>query len=255
MKFPTNNDRKMGFVQAWVDTVMRCISTVSYFVNLNDKIGVPFYPLRGLRQGNPLSPFLFLICSEGLSSLMGLAIHEDFLKGATVGGARILKKVLKEYETHSGQCINFDKSTIIFSANTIASMRTQISSKLGMRCSTNPEKYLGLPNIVGRRKKYLKGRIKQDVNNWSTCFLSQDGKEVFIKAVTQAIPTYAMGCFLLPKSLCEEMESNMAQVWWQKTHEKHETGGMGFRSFTKFNIALLAKQGLRLLTNPNSLLA
>ncbi|MBA0814712.1 hypothetical protein Gohar_020522, partial [Gossypium harknessii] len=77
-----------------------------------------------------------------------------------------------------------------------------------------------------------------------------------------------MMCFLLPKSLCEELESIMARFWWQKEHGRRgihwcewsrlckfkEMGGLGFRSLAKFNLALLAKQGCRLINNPNSLL-
>lgn len=55
---------------------MRCISTVSYSIVLNGKVGERFRPSRGIRQGNPLSPFLFLICSEGLSSLMRIVVRD-----------------------------------------------------------------------------------------------------------------------------------------------------------------------------------
>lgn len=95
---------------------------------------------------------------------------------------------------------------------------------MGVRSSDEPKRYLGLPNMVGRKKKQyfqaLKDRLKQQIENWSTHFLSQCGKEIFIKAVLQAIPTYSMARFLLPKSLCEEMESIVARYWWQKDRGK-----------------------------------
>lgn len=87
--------------------------------------------------------------------------------------------------------------------------------------------------------------------------LSPGGKEVFIKSVIQAIPTYAMSCFLLPKTMRGDIESIYAKFWWQKAHGKRgihwcqwkylcrpkEEGGLGFRNLAQFNISLLAKQG------------
>ncbi|KAL1156560.1 hypothetical protein V6Z11_A08G099300 [Gossypium hirsutum] len=60
--------------------------------------------------------------------------------------------------------------------------------------------------------------MKKKIDGWSTRFLSHGGKEIFIKSVLQAIPTYFMACFLLPKSLCGEMENIVARFKWQKDH-------------------------------------
>ncbi|KAA3486531.1 reverse transcriptase [Gossypium australe] len=186
-------------------------------VNINGKRGRVFQATRGLRQGEPLSHFIFLLCSEGFSALMRLAVKEDdcILFGeATNKGARLLKRILKEYEECYGQCVNFNKSTIFYSSNTSKGNKGEISAILGVRSSTDMEKYLGLPNVVGRQKVHF--RIK----DWSNIFLSQGGKEVFIKLVLQAIPTYAMSCFLLPNSLYGELERIIANFWWQKAHGK-----------------------------------
>lgn len=67
---------KMGFHFAWVDFIIHCLSTVSCWVILNGKKGPNFRASRGLRQEDPLSPFLFLICSEGLSALINRAAEE-----------------------------------------------------------------------------------------------------------------------------------------------------------------------------------
>lgn len=102
--------------------------------------------------------------------------------------------------------------------------RAEISNDMGVRCSTNMEKYLGLPNVMGRRKREsfqnLKDRIKQIIENWSIRLLSQRRNEVFIKFVLQAIPTYVMTCFLFPKSLCGDFENIFARFWWQKGKRK-----------------------------------
>lgn len=65
----------------------------------------------------------------------------------------MLKEILKEYGKSFGQCVNFNKSTIFFSTNTTEDKKNKVSAIMGIRTSTNMERYLGLPNVVGRRKK------------------------------------------------------------------------------------------------------
>ncbi|XP_040944212.1 uncharacterized protein [Gossypium hirsutum] len=129
---------RMSFTSEWVRLVVNCVSTTSYAVNINGS-GRIFSPFRGLRQGDPLSPFLFLICSEGLSSLMGMASAVGMLKDdcilfgeASDRGARVLKDILKEYGKSSGQCVNFNKSKIFFSTNTAEEKKEEASAKLGL---------------------------------------------------------------------------------------------------------------------------
>jgi hypothetical protein len=125
---------KMGFSQKWIDWIMLCIETVDYFVNVNGHMVGPVVPGRGLRQGDPLSPYLFIICAEGLSALIKQAEYRGELHGAkicknapiishlmfaddcflffkaTVTEATILKNILAVYELASGQAINLQKS-------------------------------------------------------------------------------------------------------------------------------------------------
>lgn len=154
-----------------------------------------------------------------------MADYDCILFGeATERGATVLKNILKEYELSFGQCVNYNKSTIFFSTNTQKEEKRVIVRMLGVRRSNNLERYLELPNLVGRRKKAafqsLKDRLKQRIDNWSVKYLSQGGKEVFIKAVLQSVPTYSMACFLLPKSLCNELEGIIARFWWGENRGK-----------------------------------
>lgn len=73
---------RVGFEAKWTNLIMRCISSISYSVLVNGKIEERFYPTRGLRQGDPLSPFLFLIYSKSLLTLMSLVIGQGLIRGA-----------------------------------------------------------------------------------------------------------------------------------------------------------------------------
>jgi hypothetical protein len=177
------------------------------------------------------------------------------------------------YERASGQKLNREKTSVFFSINTSAVTRSLILVSAGVSSIQRYEKYLGLSALVGRSKvsafSSIKGRIWDRICGWKEKFLSQAGKEIMLKAVIQAIPTYAMSVFLLPKTLCHDINSMMSKFWWghkendskmvwmswEKLGRAKEKGGIGFRDLKYFNLALLAKQGWRLIHNTDSLVA
>ena len=82
------------------------------------------------------------------------------------------------------------------------------------------EKYLGLPAVVGRNKRaslnHIKDRVWGKLQDWKGKLLSQAGKEVLLKTVVQAIPTFAVSCFRLPVSLCQDIEMLVCRFWWDQ---------------------------------------
>ena len=110
--------------------------------------------------------------------------------------------ILDLYEATSGQKINNDKSSIFFSTNTPLELKDDIMEVMGPMQDSKHNKYLGLPSIIGKSKKEVFAEIKEKVakklSGLKEKMLSIGGKEILIKAVAQAIPTYAMSCFLLP---------------------------------------------------------
>jgi hypothetical protein len=97
--------------------------------------------------------------------------------------------------------------------------------------------------------------VRKKLDGWKEKLLSQVGKEVLLKAVVQAIPTYSMSVFKLPKTLCKQINSLMSKFWWHKNNPSKgvpwmswsrmgmakQHGGLGFRDLEVFNLALLAK--------------
>ncbi|KAH1096604.1 hypothetical protein J1N35_013525 [Gossypium stocksii] len=122
------------------------------------------------------------VCRSALP-ITHLMFADDCILFGEVSNREIgmLKSILEEYESCSGQCVNSEKSTVFFSSNVNDHDKNMVFQFLNVRCSTNPEQYLGLPSLAGRKKKLafqnLKDRLKQKINNWSLRHISQGGRE------------------------------------------------------------------------------
>lgn len=131
---------------------------------------------------------------------------------------REVKAILQMYEMQSGQAINLQKSGIYFSSNVRLDKQVEIKNMPGVHKDLSTGKYLGLPSLIGRSKKtafnFLKDRLWNKLQGWAAKSLSKAGKDVLLRTVAQTIPSYAMSCFLLPKSLCVELERMMNSYWW-----------------------------------------
>ena len=125
--------------------------------------------------------------------------------------------LLASYGSMSRQQINRGKTSIFFSKSTTLDMRAEIKEALGLSEIVQYDKYLGLPSFVGKSKRerfdYIKERVWRKLQGWEESLLSQAGREVLIKVVVQAIPTYTMCCFKLPLGLCNEIEKLIRGFW------------------------------------------
>jgi hypothetical protein len=128
-----------------------------------------------------------------------------------------IHEILDIYEKASGQKINRERLQT-FLVVILALSFVNIFTPSWDSCLNNFEKYLGLPALVGRQKirtfAGIIGRVRARLNGWKEKFLSQAGKEILIKAVIQAIPTYSMSVFQLPKRLCRELNCLMSKFYW-----------------------------------------
>lgn len=239
---------RMGFNRAWIDVIMCSLKSVSYSILFNGEPTRYIVPTRGIRQGDPLSPYLFILCAEGLSSLITHSVHHGSLKGLVMcPGAPVLhhllfaddsflfgeateseclkfRQILNTYERASGQKINLQKSSVVFSKNVQDATKSNLAGILGVQCVEDHGSYLGLPIQFGRSKSaifgYLKEKLTKKLVSWRSKILSAAGKEILIKVVAQAVPLYAMNCYMLPLSLCDDLQQLCAQFFWGSTEEK-----------------------------------
>lgn len=288
---------KFGFDSTWISWIMACVETVSYSFLVNGSPQGNVSPSRGLRQGDPLSPYLFILCTEMLAGLCEKAQNQGRLRGIRVArgcplithllfaddtmffcqssasSVSTLKEIISTYEEVSGQQINYSKSSITFSAKTPGEVKRRVKTDLNIESEGGIGKYLGLPELFGRKKRdifaSIVDRIRQRIGHWSTRFLSGAGKQILLRAVLAAMPSYAMSCFKLPSSLCKQIQALLTRFWWDANTEKRKMcwvawstltlpkfeGGLGFRDLETFNDALLAKIGWRITRNPTSLVA
>ena len=176
---------KLGFVDKWRCLVMKCVTSVNYAIKVNGRPLGCITPTRGIRQRDPLSPYLFLLCAKGLSSLIKTFMANGDLKGISVcrGGPFLshlffaddslifcrasledcdeLQRVLEVYERASGQQLNRAKTSLFFSKNTPREIQGAIQSRFGAQVIKQHEKYLGLPSLVGKNKQNTFNDIKE----------------------------------------------------------------------------------------------
>ena len=233
------------------------ITTTSYSVLINGEPKGFITPTRVIKQGDPLSPYLYFLCAKDLSTLLRKAEETRASKGvlssrqgvcishllfandsmlffqATVEECQILLAILGKYEAAFGQAINRQKTTLFFSKNTRQEVRNDIQQMLGARVMSECEKYLGLPMLSGKSKvgtfKELQEKITKRVLGWKEKFISKAGREILIKTVAQAIPTYSMNLFKLPRSICDSINSLVARYWWGQNREERKIHWINWR--------------------------
>ena len=137
------------------------------------------------------------------------------LMRADAANATSLRRALDDYCMASGQLVSDAKSSIFFSPCTPVETRVEVCTTLNIMAEAITDKYLGLPPIVGVDRsdcfQHLIDRVLGRIRGWKEKLLSYGGREVLLKAVIQAIPSYAMSVFKLPKQVCNAITTAMSK--------------------------------------------
>ncbi|KAK2360432.1 hypothetical protein QL285_085698 [Trifolium repens] len=217
---------KMAFPHLWRKWIRECVCTATASVLVNGSPTEEFPLQRGLRQGDPLSPFMFLLAAEGLNVMMSAMVERNVFTGYNVGdqgsltmshlqfdddtlllgakswaNVRALRGVLVLFELMSGLKVNFHKSMLV-GVNITDSWLHEAASALRCRVGKVPLLYLGMPiGGVSRRLGFWEPvltRIRNRLSGWNSRFLSFGGRLVLIKSVLTSLPVYALSFFKAP---------------------------------------------------------
>ncbi|KAL4279829.1 hypothetical protein GQ457_03G024220 [Hibiscus cannabinus] len=250
---------QVGLPSRFISLVMSCVRTVSTKVLWNCDMSESFKPTRGLRQGDPLSPYLFVICMERLSQAIKSSVH--------MGSWKPIK--LSRYSP--GHRISIAKTQIHFSCNCTEPWRAVIADSFGFQVVEDLGKYLGVPLLHKRVTRatyaYLLDKMRARLSGWAARTISLAGRITLAKSVLQAIPSYVMQTTWIPKSLCADMEKLIRRFLWGSSNEKRGmplvkweiaqapmlAGGLGMKDLYQQNRAFLLKVRFQLISNPDKI--
>ncbi|GLU24163.1 hypothetical protein SLE2022_401190 [Rubroshorea leprosula] len=233
-----------------VKLIMSAISSTSISILINGEKTEEFYPSRGIWQGDPLSPYIFILCMEYLSIRISIDMETGLWKGtkcgrrgpslshiffvddiifigkATAANCLHLKDVLQSFCERSGQKINNLKSKMFFSKNVGQAVRDNLCSILGFSQTEDLGKYLGVPisakKLTRSKWQFIVDKVRAKLSGWKSKFLSFAGQNTLAKSVLAAVPNYYMQSSLLPASIQKELDQISRNFIWGSEVEQRK---------------------------------
>ncbi|PKA54952.1 Putative ribonuclease H protein [Apostasia shenzhenica] len=249
-----------GFPAIWINWVMACISNPRFQITFNGIRSPWITATCGLRQGCPLSPYLFILYSELLSLLIQDKLATNALNGiqlyrngpvlshllfaddififasATHKAAMAIKNIFCSYCDASGQRINRAKSSIFFSNKTKRSRKRMLVNIFGFH-QQHQGKYLGIPLLFRKPKKddYISmiSQIRSQISLWGVRSLSFAGRLTLINSVLSSIPVYSMSHTFMPKSILASIEQLIRQFLWSGDMTRNSLHYVNWNSIAK----------------------
>ncbi|XP_038704727.1 uncharacterized protein LOC120000673 [Tripterygium wilfordii] len=251
---------EMGFGARWRNWIRECISSAKVSVLVNGSPTKEFSMEKGIRQGDPLSPFLFNLAAEGLHQLLEKAEMSGLIKGIAVrkNGLRIshlqyaddtliflqakekyiqvAKRILRCYEVMSGLKINFHKSSLVgIGVNKV--WAESLAVRYYCKYESLPVKCLGMPlganfNLAKTWKPVLE-KFQDRLASWKGRQLSVGGRLTLIKSALSNLPIYFMSLFRMPSSIARKIEQMQRNFLWGDSDEKRKIHNVSWQQVIK----------------------
>ncbi|OMO68562.1 reverse transcriptase [Corchorus capsularis] len=244
-----------------INLIMFCITSTRMNILWNGELTKYFQPSRGLRQGDPLSPYLFVLCLQKLSDMIDSAVDSGSWK--TIKMTRRGPSLSHIFFADDLK-VNFTKSLVYFSPNVSPQLVSSVVDQTCMSSCDDLGRYLGVPLLHRRVSRHtydhLVDRVKKRLASWKANSLSLAGRATLVQSVTSSMPVYTMQTSKLPSSVTNQIDSLNRDFLWGSTDDKKKvplvkwdsvcqsksSGGLGFRKLGMMNQALLAKMGWKL---------
>jgi hypothetical protein len=168
-------------------------------------------------DSNLVEPIKVSQCAPGVSHLLFADDTLLFFRANTLKAQQV-SAIIDEYTAATGQLINQAKCFVMFGPRCPATTCEEVRQILQVQAQDFEEKYLGLPTPQGRihkgRLQTLQERLMKRMMSWGDGIPSQAGKEALIKSIAEALPTYLMGVFKFPMSVCDDLTCMIQNYWW-----------------------------------------
>ncbi|WMV30092.1 hypothetical protein MTR67_023477, partial [Solanum verrucosum] len=246
--------RKMGFSEFFIDMIWTIMSNNWYSVIINGAKHGFFHSTRGLKQGDFLSPALFILGAEVLSRMLNnLYLNKNYQgfhmepKGPQIShlsfaddviiftsGQRtsnqLIMKTLTTYEQVSDQLINRDKSHSMLPVDSPQGIAEMIKEEAGFRQKDNPINYLGCPLYIGGQRiiyySHLVDKIAKRISGWQAKMLNFGGRLTLVKHVLHFIPIHTMAAISPPKTTLHYIKRLTADFFWEEKKIRKSTTGL-----------------------------
>jgi hypothetical protein len=234
----------------FIRVIHAAVSSVKTNVKWNGNRTTFFNPQRGIRQGDPISPYLFVLCMDKLSHLIieevdkggwkalkagrngptisHLMFADDLLLfgQATDRQMQCVMNILNRFCNLSGQLVSIEKTSVLFSKNVDRVTRQRLLRISGFRETTQLGKYLGVP-VTGKAPKrrdyqYLIDQVSTKLTSWKAKHLSFAGRITLAKAVIESIPVFPMMNAAIPKACLNEIQKIQRGFIWGDAIDKRK---------------------------------